>query len=159
MRRSGLIILVAASLVVLIAGVALARPADVRTQAAPVRLLADLTCVARGGADVTFTVRNLGHQTLTIENDFHLFLDKVDPPGGRESVSAVFVFPAPGFDVIPPGKKTTFLVPIGTAEEGEPRPGEDLSARRLLLEAEVFFEGREQPVRRLFSFEGCPAPS
>jgi hypothetical protein len=156
MRRLGLIALVAVSLVVLIAGAALARPADARTQAAPVRLLADLACARSGGADVTFTVRNLGHRTLTIENDFHLFLDKVGP-GGRESVSAVFVFPAPGFEVIPPGKKKTFVVPIGTAEEGE--PGVDLSARRLLLEAEVFFEGRERPVRRLFSFEGCPAPS
>ena len=156
MKRFGLITLVAASLVVLIAGAALASPADARTQAAPVRLLADLTCPAGGGVDVTFTVRNLGKRTLTIENDFHLFLDKVGPRG-RESVSAVFVFPAPGFQVIPPGEKKTFLVPIGTAEEGD--PGADLSARRLLLEAEVFFEGREKPVRRLFSFEGCPEPS
>ena len=157
MKRFGLITLVAASLVVLIAGAALASPADARTQAAPVRLLADLTCPAGGGVDVTFTVRNLGKRTLTIENDFHLFLDKVGPRG-RESVSAVFVFPAPDFAVIAPGSESTFLVPIGTAEEGEPA-GADLSARRLLLEAEVFFEGREKPVRRFFSFEGCPEPS
>ena len=157
MRRFGLIALVAESLVVLIAGAALARPADARTQAAPVRLLADLACAQGGGADVTFTVRNLGHRTLTIENDFHLVLDKVEP-GGREFVGAVFVFPVPELAVIAPGGKSTFLVPIGTAEEGE--PGVDLSAaRRLLLEAEVFFEGREKPVRRLFSFEGCPEPS
>jgi hypothetical protein len=156
MRRSGLITLVGVLLLLVVAGAALARTADARTQAAPVRLLADLTCAQGGGANVTFTVRNLGNRTFTIENDFHLFLDKVGP-GGRESVSAVFVFPAPGFEVIPPGEQKTFLVPIGTAEEGE--PGADLSARRLLLEAEVFFEGREKPVRRLFSFEGCPEPS
>ena len=114
MRRFGLITLVGVSLLVLVAGAALANPADARTQAAPVRLLADLTCVTSGEAEVKFTVRNLGNRTLTIENDFHLFLDKVGP-GGRKSVSAVFVFPAPGFDVIPPGKKRTFLVPIGTA--------------------------------------------
>jgi len=144
--------LLVASLFVLIAGAALARPADARIQAAPVRLLADLECAPGGGANVTFTVRNLGNRTLTIENDFHLFLDKVGS-GGREAVSAVFVFPAPEFAVIAPGGAKTFLVPIGTAEEGE--PGADLSARRLLLEAEVFLEAREQPVRRHFSFVGC----
>ena len=80
MRRSGLITLVAASVVVLVAGAGRARAADVRREAAAVVLLAGLTCAQGGGADVTFTVRNLGHQTLTIENDFHLFLDKVDPP-------------------------------------------------------------------------------
>jgi hypothetical protein len=156
MRRFGLITLVAASLVVLIAGVALARPADARTQPAPVRLLAELTCVPSGGAEVKFTVRNLGNRTLTIDPDFHLVLDKVEPEG-REFVGAVFVFPIPELAVIAPGSKSTFIVPIGTAEEGE--PGADLSARRLLLEAEVFFEGRENPVRRLFSFVGCTAPS
>jgi hypothetical protein len=151
------ITLVAASLVVLVAGVALASPADARTQAAPVRLLADVTCPTGGGVDVTFTVRNLGKRTLTVENDFHLILDKVEP-GGREFVGAVFVFPIPELADIAPGGKSTFLVPIGTAEEGE--PGVDLSnARRLLLEAEVFFEGREKPVRRPFSFAGCPEPS
>src|SRR3712207_282960 len=156
MRRFGLITLVAASLVVLIAGVALAKAADAQTQAAPVRLLADLSCPPAGGADVTFTVRNLGKRTLTIENDFHLVLDEVEP-GGGEFVGAVFVFPVPELAVIASGGKSTFLVPIGTAEGGE--LGVDLSARRLLLEAEVFFEEREKPVRRLFSFEECPEPS
>jgi hypothetical protein len=156
MRRSGLITLVGVLLLLVVAGAALARTADARTQAAPVRLLADLTCAQGGGANVTFTVRNLGHRTLTINPDFHLFLDKFGP-GGREFAGAVFVFPIPELAVIAPGGKSTFLVPIGTAEEGE--PGADLSAWRLLLEAEVFFEGREKPVRQLFSFEGCPEPS
>ena len=155
MRRMRLLTLVGALLLVLLAGAALTSPAEARAQAAPVRLLADLTCASGGGANVTFTVRNLGHRTLTIENDFHLFLDKIGP-GGRESAIVAFVFPAPEFEVIAPGTAKTFLVPMGTAEEGE--PGVDLSARRLLLEAEVFFEGRDKPVRRLFSFEGCAAP-
>jgi len=154
MRRTRLMALVGALLLVLVAGAALTRPADARTQAAPVRLLADLTCAPGGGANVTFTVRNLGHRTLTIKNDFHLFLDKIGP-GGRESAMAAFVFPAPDFEVIAPGAAKTFLVPMGTAEAGE--PGVDLSARRLLLEAEVYFEGRDKPARRLFSFEGCAA--
>jgi hypothetical protein len=155
MRRTRLVTLVGALLLVLLAGAALTRPAEARTQAAPVRLHADLACASGGGANVTFTIRNLGHRTLTIENDFHLFLDKVRP-GGRESALVAFVFPAPEFAVIAPGASKTFLVPMGTAEEGE--KGVDLRARRLLLEAEVFFEGRDKPVRRLFSFEGCAAP-
>jgi len=139
---------------VLVAGGALARPAEARIQTAPVKLLADLACAPGGGANVTFTVRNVGIRRLTIKDDFHLFLDKVGT-GGREFVIAAFVFPAPEFQVIAPGAKKTFLVPMGTGEEGE--PGVDLSARRLLLEAEVFFEGLRKPARGLFSFEGCPA--
>ena len=144
--------MVGALLLVLVAWTAPARPAEARTQAAPVKLSADLACAPGGGANVTFTLSNVGKRTLAIEDDFHLFLDKV-VPGGREPVSAVFVFPAPEFEVIPPGTAKTFLVPIGTGEGDE--PGVDLGARRLLLEAEVFFEGREQPVRRHFSFAGC----
>ena len=138
-------------------GPALASPttADLhRNQPTPVKLSADLECAPGGGANVTFTVRNIGKRTLTLEDDFHLFLDKVGP-GGREPVIAAFVFPAREFKVIAPKAAKTFLVPMGTGEEGE--PGVDLSARRLLLEAEVFFEGRDKPVRRHFSFEGCAA--
>jgi hypothetical protein len=134
---------------------ALASPtAAHKSQATPVKLLADLTCAPGGGANVALTIRNLGPRTLNIENDFHLFLDRV-VPGGRTFVTAVFVFPAPEFEVIAPGASKTFLVPMGTGEQGE--PGVDLRAHRLLLEAEIFFEGRDKPVRRHFSFEGCAA--
>ncbi len=57
---------------------------------------------------------------------------------------------------IGPGAQSTFLVPIGDAIE----PGElgvDLSGHRLLLEAEVFLEGRRKPVGPLFSLRACPA--
>ena len=121
-------------------------------QAAPVRLLASLTCVEGGGAEVTFTVRNLGRESLDINPDFHLSLTAVRP-AGPEVVGIVFVFPAPGFDLIPPGGKSTFIVPIATADPGD--PGASLQARRLLLEAEVFFAGRDHPARRVFSFPGC----
>jgi hypothetical protein len=156
MRRAIMALAVGALLLALSTASALASPsaASHQSQPAPVRLLADLECASGGGANVTFTVRNIGKRTLTIEDDFHLFLDKV-VPGGREFASAVFVFPAPEFTVIAPGAAKTFLVPMGTEEEGE--EGVDLSARRLLLEAEVFFEGRDKPVRRHFSFEGCTA--
>jgi hypothetical protein len=143
-------------LLVLSAGAALASQTAAvhRSQATPVKLYADLECAPGGGANVTFTVRNIGSRTLTIEDDFHLFLDKLGP-GGREPAIAAFVFPAPEFKVIAPGAAKTFLVPMGTGEEGE--PGVDLNARRLLLEVEVFFEGRDKAVRRHFSFEGCAA--
>ncbi len=44
MRRPASITLVGVLLLVLVAGTAQTKPADARTQAAPVRLLADLTC-------------------------------------------------------------------------------------------------------------------
>ncbi len=131
----------------------LAIPASAAVQAAPVRLLADLACTEHGGAEVTFTVRNLGRETLEIDPDFHLSLSAVRP-GGPELIGIVFVFPAPGFDVIAPGGESTFIVPIAAAEPGE--PGATLQGRRLLLEAEVFLAGREHPARRIFSFPGCP---
>jgi hypothetical protein len=156
MRRVLRALAVGVLLLALSAGAALASQTAAvhRSQATPVKLLADLECASGGGANVTFTVRNIGNRTLTIEGDFHLFLDKLGP-GGREPAVAAFVFPTPEFEVIAPGAAKTFLVPMGTGEEGE--PGIDLSARRLLLEAEVFFEGRDKPVRRHFSFEGCAA--
>jgi len=51
------------------------------------------------------------------------------------------------------GGRVTFQVPIGDAVEGE--PGRDLSAHRLLLEAEVFLVGQDTPIVRHFTFPGC----
>lgn len=153
MRQAGLLLL-GTLLLALAGGTALASPAaaDHRSQAAPVKLSATtLECVP-GEANVkSFTVRNLGKRTLKIDEDFHLFLYKVGS-GGRELVSAAFFFVAPGFEVIEPGTAKTFR------ELGLPMKQRDLSARRLLVEAEVFFVGREKPVRHLFSFPGCNAP-
>jgi hypothetical protein len=118
----------------------------------PVRLVADLTCVAGGGVEVTFTVRNLGRESVEIEPDFHLTLTAVRS-SGRNPIAIVFVFPAPGFDVIAAGDQSTFRVPIATAEPGDPTAV--LEARRLLVEAEVFLAGREHPARRVFAFPGC----
>lgn len=152
MRRVGIVVLAGALFLLLAAGAVQANPTVNRGQSAPVKLFAALACDPGGGASVTFTVRNVGKRTLAIENDFHLALVRVRP-GGRELVSQVFVFPAREFQVIAPGGQKTFLVPMGTGEGGE--PGIDLSARRLILEAEVFFEGRREPARRHFSFPGC----
>jgi hypothetical protein len=126
------------------------------SQATPVRLQAELACLPTGGASVTFTVANIGRRPLAIDQDFHLELTVVRS-GGPEPAGAAFVFPIPELALIQPGAQSTFVVPIGDAiEPGE--PGTDLSGRRILLEAEVFFEGRRKPVRRVFSFRACRAP-
>jgi len=117
-----------------------------------VRLAAGLVCLTGGGANVTFTVSNVGGDTVVLDGDFHLFLEKATT-GGLTFAGAAFVFPAAGFDTIAPGGASTFQVPIGDAVEGE--PGTDLSAHRLILEAEVFLEGRARPVVRRFTFPGC----
>jgi hypothetical protein len=108
--------------------------------------------LAERGVTVTFTVANKGPGPVVLDDDFHLFLDMVTA-GGRAFAGAVFVFPAPGLDTIAPGGTVTFQVPIGDAVEGE--PGRDLSAHRLLLEAEVFLVGQDTPIVRHFTFPGC----
>ncbi len=145
-----------ATLVLIVLSVTLATPV---TAAGPnaarrVRLAADVACLAEGGVTVTFTVANKGPAPVVLDDDFHLFLDMVTA-GGRAFAGAVFVFPAPDLDTIAPGGTVTFQVPIGDAVEGE--PGRDLSAHRLLLEAEVFLVGQDSPIVRHFTFPGCGA--
>jgi hypothetical protein len=123
---------------------------------APVRFGAELACVREGGADVSFTIANIGRRRLKIKGDFHLLLETVGPRGHRVA-SLVFVFPAPPFQVIEAGEQETFLVPMGVGEEGE--QGVDLSAHRLLLRSEVFFTQRPgHGMERGFSYPGCPPP-
>jgi hypothetical protein len=155
MRRMGLLLL-GTLLLVLAGGAALASPAaaDHLSQAAPVKISAtNLECVPGEANLKSFTVRNLGKRTLTIDKrfGFRLFLFTVGP-GGRELVGITVVAPAPGSEVIEPGTAERFF------DLGVPMGPRDLSARRLLVEAEVFFVGREHPVRHLFSFPGCNAP-
>jgi hypothetical protein len=122
------------------------------------KLMADLACRSSGGADVTFTIQNRGRDALHIDGDIHLTLEvrrSGEPPSG----TAVFVFPAPGFDVIPVGESRTFLIPMGDAIPEAEIPGTDLSGIRLRLEAEVWFAGRDRPVRRDFAFPACPPPA
>ncbi len=82
----------------------------------------------------------------------HLYLARVRP-GGPELATILFMWPAPSFKVIRPSQSQTFMTgPVFLDESGS---GADLSTRRLLLEVEVWFEGREQPVRRIFSLPSC----
>jgi hypothetical protein len=149
-------IMTAAAVVMSVGVLAQAAHAAPRSQAAPARLMATLTCLTSGGASVRFSIANLGRRPVAIDQDFHLELTVVRS-GGPEPAGLAFVFPIPDLAVIGPGARSTFLVPIGDAIE----PGEvglDLSGHRILLEAEVFLEGRRKPVVRLFSFRACPAP-
>ena len=66
------------------------------------------------------------------------------------------MFPAPGFNVIPPDERRTFLLTFGTEFPEAEEPGVDMSGHRLLLRAEVFLEGRAQHVTQVFTFPGCP---
>ncbi len=125
-------------------------------QTTPINLSADLRCASGGGAVITCTIRNLSQRTLEIKDDFHLLLRAVKLRG-QALRSEVFVFPAPGFDVIAPGAEQTSIVPMGTAEAGEPEV--DLHALRLILEAQVWFEGQNRAITRYFSFPGCPSGS
>jgi hypothetical protein len=154
-RTAGLL----AALCALVLGVGLppqGASAAPESQAAPVRLTAELSCLPTGGASVMFSIANIGRRTVAIDQDFHLGIGVVRS-GGIEDAGLAFVFPIPELAVIEPGAESTFVVPIGDPlEPGE--VGTDLSGRRVLLEAEVFFEHRRKPTRRLFSFRPCPAP-
>ncbi len=132
--------------------VATGPPAAAAGDAAPVRIFSSLSCHQGGGADLTLTVRNLGSEALRIDQDFHVFLSRVRP-GRPELLSILFVFPAPTHQVVPPHDQVTFLLQAGVGEEGE--EGLDLRARRLFLDVEFFFEHRDRPVERHFSYPGC----
>lgn len=122
--------------------------------AAGVRLSADIGCLPSGGAHVSFSIENLGPRRLRIDPDFHLRLNATRV--GDDVGTIVFVFPAPGWDVIRPGASRTFEIDMGEASEG--LPGTDLSGLRLHLEAEVWLAGRAHPAVRTFSFAACDPP-
>ena len=132
-----------------------ASQAPAESQAAPVQLTADLTCLPSGGIAITLSVTNLGHETLTA-TDLHVFVAAVRQ-GGPEGVGALFVTPAPDFGVIPPQEERTIRLTLGEPVPGEPPATARFSGQRLLVEVEMFFAGREQPVRRHFSFPACGA--
>ncbi len=112
-------------------------PADAaRTRVA---VKAALSCAAAGGANVTYTVRNAGTQTVHL-GDLHFYLTRMTR-GGPQGGGVVFLFPSPDYAVIPPGESRTWVVGIGTAMPGEPGEGTDLSAQRLILETEAWMEG------------------
>lgn len=136
-----------------IASLSLAAPASAR--GAGVRLSADLACFDSGGVHISFTIENLGPRRIRIDPDFHLILRARRV--GDDVGAIAFVFPAPGFDVVPSGESRTFELDLGEAFEG--LPGTDLSGLRLHLEAEVWLRGRSNPAVRTFSYPACDPPA
>ena len=148
MKRIFRVALLAALVVPALAAPALAAPP-------PVHFHVTLDCLEGGGAYVTFTIHNEGRHKLFIDQDFHVQLELVQPEGEPSGIIA-FVFPAPSFSRIGPGKTRTFGIPMGEGFDGE--PGIDLSAHRLALSAEVFWVGRRATTEDRFTFPGCPPP-
>jgi hypothetical protein len=124
--------------------------------AAPLRrrLGPTVACQQTGGATLEFTLTNRGSHEQRLSSDLHLTLDAVRAHG-RKTVLTVFVFPMFGFDTVPAHGDRAFIVPFGVAVPEAQEPGVDLSARRLILRAEVFLAGWDRAIKRSFSFAGC----
>ena len=120
-------------------------------QATPVKMSASFDC-NEFEIQITFTIANVGKEILDI-TDFHLLLAAVGPDGPTP-LGFLHITPAPEFDKISPGEEATFLLPF--SREGEP---EDAEYRRLVVGAEILFEGRDKPVIRHFTFAPCSTPA
>lgn len=117
-----------------------------------VEVHAELSCLVTGGIRIDLTVENVGSRVARIDPDLHLLIEPVRA-GGRQPGVVLFVFPAPGFDRIPPGESRTFLLTAGEPFEGE--PAIDFSGRRIIAEVELWLRGREKPVTRTLTFAAC----
>lgn len=135
--------------------VSLASAVPATANPAAVRLSASVDCLRAGGAHIAFTIENVGPRRVRIDPDFHLRLNATR--AGDDVGAIAFVFPAPGWDVIPSGGSRTFQIDLGEGFEGS--PGTDLSGLRLHLEAEVWLVGRPNPAVRTFSFPACEPPA
>jgi hypothetical protein len=129
---------------------AVAAPAS----AAPPRVAvsAEVRCLGEGGIAIDLTFENTGRRTARIDPDFHVLIETVRK--GRQPGAVLFVFPAPGFDRIPPGESRTFLLTAGEPFEGV--PAMDFSGSRIVLEVEVWLRGREHPVSKTLTYPACP---
>lgn len=117
-----------------------------------VSIHADVSCLAAGGLGIELRIENRGDRVARIDPDVHLLIETVRR-GGRQPGVILFVFPAPGFQRIPPGESRTFLLTAGEPFDGQ--PAIDFSGRRILIEVEVWLSGRSHPVRRTLSFPAC----
>jgi hypothetical protein len=122
--------------------------------AAPPRVAvsAEVRCLDGGGIAIDLTFENTGRRVARIDPDFHVLIETIRQ--GRQPGTVLFVFPAPGFDRIPPGESRTFLLTAGEPFEGE--PATDFSGSRVIIEVEVWLRGREHPVSKTLTYEGCP---
>ena len=114
---------------------------------------ATLSCRDDGGADVTLTIRNVGHQTLNIQ-DIHLEL-LVVRDGQPESAGVLFIFPAPSHAGIPPGEERTFTQ-LTFGEQFDPsEPRADLSGDALILAVDVYLVRQSKPISGELTFPAC----
>jgi hypothetical protein len=127
------------------------------TSAAPPRVAvsAEVRCREAGGIAIELTFENTGRRPVRIDPDFHVLIETIRQ--GRQPGAVLFVFPAPGFERIPPGESRTFLLTAGEPFEGE--PATDFSGSRIIIEVEVWLRGRDHPVRKTLTHPACPAPA
>jgi hypothetical protein len=130
---------------------AIASPAS----AAPPRVAvsAEVRCLEAGGIAIDLTFENTGRRTARIDPDFHVLIETIRR--GPQPGAVLFVFPALGFDRIPPGESRAFLLTAGEPFEGE--PATDFSGSRIIIEVEVWLRGREHPVSKTLTYPACPA--
>lgn len=123
--------------------------------AAPPRVAvsAEVRCLDTGGIEIDLTFENTGRRVARIDPDFHVLIETIRR--GRQPGAVLFVFPAPGFDRIPPGENRTFLLTAGEPVDGE--PATDFSGSRIIIEVDVWLRGREHPVSRTLTYQACPA--
>lgn len=122
-------------------------------QRVPVEFVVNLTCLPGGGASIAVTIGNHGRIALRIRDDFRVSLSSVYAEGSA-FVSVVYVLPELQQSTIEPGGSQTFTVLMGDAEPLETAGDLNASARQLVVEAKVFFEGLHEAVRGLFPFSG-----
>ena len=130
---------------------AIASPAS----AAPPRVAvsADVRCLEEGGIAIDLTFENTGRRVARIDPDFHVLIETIRK--GRQPGAVLFVFPAPGFDRIPPGESRTFLLTAGEPFDGA--LATDFSGSRIIIEVEVWLRGRDHPVKKTLTYPACPA--
>jgi len=140
-----------------VAAAAFATVASPASAAAPPRVAvtAEVRCLDAGGISIDLTFENTGRSVARIDPDFHVLIETIR--NGRQPGAVLFVFPAPGFDRIPPGESRTFLLTAGEPFEGE--PATDFSGSRIVIEVEVWLRGREHPVSRTLTYPACPVPA
>ena len=121
-----------------------------------VRTKARLTCLRNGGANITFRVRNVGDETITIKNEVVLTLTIVRETG-LEQGPVAYMLPIPQLATIRSHGVSRFRVPMGDGALGD--PGLDLSGLRVRLRIDVHLVGHRRAAIGRFRFPSCPPPA
>lgn len=155
-------------------GLAFAQPAA--ASAERISVDAELSCVAGGGAYATYTVTNIGSETVYLRG-IKLALDRVTTEGpvsvpvdhgsvGHQTTIYLFLDIFIFAQAMAPGETRTWQLPMGLPFPGETHPGADLSGLQLQLHAETWIGDASlfdpdavgvdsRAVRDTFLFPGC----